>query len=172
MNAASTSEPIRTNKSQIETLLDQVQKLRDQVQPAERDSEFKAMEQELATARYDREVMKRERDEAKAELAKVKNDVAWTMEKLLIKDIFQLRGSNEVRAAEEGWLPLFNDPKDTQRIEWINKHGRVGIGAEQWTIAIPHHLTTDETLPTPYNIRHIIDLARISMEPELLKVSP
>ena len=148
-------------KVQIDELLAQVRQLQTQVQPADRDAEFKQMESDRAKALYEANVMRKERDEALAELAKVKAAVAWTMGKLRIKDIMFMKGE-EIGCSGEGWLPLDYDPKDTERVEWINANGRAGASDDHWLIAIPHHLTLEEELPQPYNIRHIIDLSRAS----------
>lgn len=148
-----------SDKSQIEELLTQVQRLRDQVQVADRDAEFKEMEHALSVARCEAMQARRERDAAVAELARVKADVAWTMGKLRIKDIMMMKGE-DVACAGEGWLPFNYHPQDTELIEWINAHGRAGASDDHWLIAIPHHLTLQEHLPEPYNIRHIINLSR------------
>jgi hypothetical protein len=153
-----------TNTDQIDTLLRQVQELRDQVRPVSRDAEFDAMEKRMETALRQAKEAVKEKDLAVAELAKVKADVAWTMKQLRIKDLMFMRGSN-MPCAEEGWLPLNRDPKDTDRIEWINAHGRIGAGDAHWLVSIPHNIALDTAeLPRPYNIRHIIDL---SMGPSL-----
>lgn len=144
----------------IDDLLEQVQALKAAAQPANRDAEFQAMERELYRARCDADVARKERDAAVAELAKVRADAAWTMQGLRIADIMMLRGSKDMACAGEGFLPFDYDPEDTKRIEWINAHGRAGAGSEHWLISVPHHLTMEEHLPQPYNVRHILDLSR------------
>lgn len=147
-----------SERVEIEALLDQVQKLRDQIRPADRDVEFVAMERRMEDAVRDAERAREERDEAVAELEKLKHDVAWTMEKLLVKDFLFFRGQ-KFPCCDEGWLPLHLDPKDTERIEWINANGRIGASDEHWLISVPHHLDLESaSLPQPYNIRHILDL--------------
>lgn len=150
---------------QIDNLLRQVQELRDQVQPVSRDEEFKSMETRLRQAEGKQAEAEKERDAAIAELAKVKSDVAWTMEKLQIRDLMFMRGS-KIPCAGEGWLPLFDDPKDSKRIEWINSECRIGAGNQHWLLSIPHNLNLDDAeLPTPYNIRDIIDLSMKLSQP-------
>ena len=145
---------------QIEVLLREVQKLRDQVNPVSRDDAFEDMEKRLETALWKAEEAVKEKDNAIAELEKLKADVAWTMKKLRIRDLMFMRGSS-MPCAEEGWLPLFIDNKDTERIEWINAHGRAGASNEHWLVSLPHSMDLDTAeLPSPYNIRHIIDLSR------------
>ena len=146
--------------NKIDELLTEVQKLREAQTIPNRDTAFMEMESELSKARLEMNRLRKERDAMKSELEKVKSDVAWTMGKLQIRDLFRLRGSIEIPCAGEGWLPLGRDPEDTARIEWINSHGRAGIGADHWLIAIPHRLTTEEEMTELYNVRHIIDLSR------------
>lgn len=148
-----------SNTDQIEALLLQVQQLRNQIRPVSRDEEFKSMESRMEKAIWKAQEAEKERDLAVAELAKVKSDVAWTMEKLRIKDLMFMRGT-DISCAGEGWLPLNRDPKDTERIEWINSNCRIGVSNNHWLLSIPHNLNLDTAeLPTPYNIRHIIDLS-------------
>jgi hypothetical protein len=146
----------------IEKLLREVESLRDQVQARDRDEEMQAMEAERDRAVRERDIAAQERDRAVAELAKVKADVQWTMGNLLVSDLLYYRsGDPDIgAAAQEGWLPLSYDPEDTARLEWINKHGRLGVSDHHITIALTHGLTLQERLPCPYNIRHWIDLLR------------
>lgn len=148
------------DKSKIDALLAEVQSLRDSVQVPDRDEEFREMEVELGRAKYAANVAIEERDAARAELAKVKADIAWTMDKLRIVDLFGLRGSEDIPATGEGYLPFDYDPEDTRRIEWVNAHGRVGAGQSGWHVALPCNIDVDGRIPDPYNVRHIIDLAR------------
>ena len=101
-----------------------------------------------------------ERDAALADLAQVKRDIGWTMEKLKIKDL--ICNSDAVPAAQDGWLPLWQPAhEDSDRLAWINQHGRTSLGSGVFVIALPHGgMSEDATLPEPYNIRHIIDLCR------------
>jgi hypothetical protein len=149
-----------SNEDQIERLLSEVQSLRDNVTARDRDEEMATMERELNKANSDCARATKERDDAVAELAKVKHDIQWTMGHLLIRDI--IMHGKDIPLAGEGWLPLNYDPEDTTRIEWINAHGRAGCGANDWLIAIPHRLVGDETIPQPYNFRHLLDLSRKS----------
>jgi len=153
----------------IDKLLQQVQALRDQTHARDRDEEMQEMERQLnaATSKCDQAV--RERDDAVAELAQVKSDIQWTMGKLLVSDLlyFQSGDPDIGGAAQEGWLPLSYDPEDTNRIEWINKHGRIGISDHHISINLSHTLTLEEKLPCPYNIRHWIDLLRKFVSAEL-----
>jgi hypothetical protein len=103
---------------------------------------------------------KQERDAAVAELVKVKRDVEWTMGQTKISDI--LFNSDPVPTAQDGWLPLWKaENVDSDRLAWINKHGRTCLGSGVFVVVLPHGGdVSDETLPEPYNIRHIVDICR------------
>jgi len=146
--------------SKIDELLREVEKLRDEHQTPTRDAEFQHMEHAMCAAKMEASVLRKERDELRADIEKLRRDVARTMDKLRIADLFRLRGSETVPCAEEGWLPLSYDPEDTKRIEWLNEHGRASASPDSWLVAFPHRLTMSENLPTPYNVRHLIDLSR------------
>lgn len=101
-----------------------------------------------------------ERDAAISALEKVKRDVAWTMHDLKIKDL--IFNSDPIPTSAPGHVEqLFQDPDDSVRIAWLNANGRVCLGSECFLIGLPHGGDpSDEPLPTPYNIRHIIDICR------------
>lgn len=103
---------------------------------------------------------KQERDAAVAELAKVKRDVEWTMGQTKISDV--LFNSDQVPSAQDGWLPLWKpENADSDRLAWINQHGRTSLGQGVFLVILPHGGdVADETLPEPYNIRHIVDICR------------
>lgn len=145
--------------AQIGELLKQVQALQAKVKPVDTEAKLKQMEHDRARALYEANALRKERDQAAADLQKLRADVAWTMERLRIKDLFRM-STFEIPAAAEGWLPLDRDPEDTVRIEWLNKHARSGIGDDHWIISLPHRLTLQESMPEVYNVRHIIDLCR------------
>ena len=101
-----------------------------------------------------------DRDKAREELEKVKQAVDWTMQHLKISDLFGT-GSGEIPAAAQGWLPgMSSDNSDTERLDWVNKHGRVMLGQNGFVICLPAHISGEATLPDIYNVRHIIDLSR------------
>jgi hypothetical protein len=155
----------------LEALIEQL-RAKAEANPADADARVIKAEQDAAAAEnersravYDRNVMQGERDAALKELAKVKADVGWMMDKLQIRDLFRLRGGEDVPCAAEGWLPNFGtDPEDSARIKFVNEHGRVGGSTGHWIISIPHNIDLDTaTLPDVYNFRHIIDLSRASL---------
>lgn len=100
----------------------------------------------------------RERDQAREELAKVKRDIGWMMGQALISDV--------IFCSDDVPLPppyeMKPDSEDTARLAWINEHGRVSMGSESFVVAFDHGggEIGSATLPTPYNIRHLIDLVR------------
>jgi hypothetical protein len=145
---------------EIQELIDRVQQLKETVEPTNRDEAFKAMEDRLDRAEGLREQAEKERDAAIAEMEQVKADIGWTMRALRVRDLLFMRGE-KAPASGEGWIPhLFTDPRDGERLEWINQHGRVGGSNDHWLISIPHHIDLETaTLPTPHNIRDIIDVS-------------
>lgn len=152
-------------KEQIEALLAQVQDLQSKVTPPDRDAEIAALRKEAADASCLRARVERERDLAVKELADLKASIAWTMDKLQIRDMFRAKSEIEdIPASAEGWLPFTNDFQDTPRLEFINHHGRVGVGQHnQFVIVLPSKVPLmEETIPEIYNIRHIIDICRKS----------
>ncbi|MCC7374286.1 MAG: hypothetical protein IT581_06505 [Verrucomicrobiales bacterium] len=109
------------------------------------------------------DVVRSERDQALKEIADLRRDAQWTMGHLKIADIFNTNPN--LPAAEEGWLPLWKpdvEGADRKRLEFINTHGRVSLGSNVFVIALPilRAFSDDATIPTPYNIRHIIDLCQ------------
>jgi len=101
----------------------------------------------------------RERDQAREELAQVKRDIGWMMGQALISDI--IMHADEVPCTQPSYQML-PDPEDTARLAWMNEHGRVSMGSESFVVAFDHGGGDigSATLPTPYNIRHLIDLVR------------
>jgi hypothetical protein len=154
-----------SNSSDIDRLLEEVRALKARTEPADLQGELAAAREERDRAISHREQAERARDAAVAELANVKASVAWTMQKLRIKDLLFMRGE-PVPAAHEGWLPGWgNDPEDTARIAWINQHGRVSYHDQSWSISIPHHIVAEQSfVPEVYNFRHIVDLCRLPAE--------
>jgi hypothetical protein len=117
------------------------------------------------------------RDAAIEELNKTKAAIDWTMGKLLVKDLFRIRGSEEMPVAAPDFLPGFDsDPADTERIDFINKHGRVSVGQHgQFCFVLDTglHLGSeqgnaelDAQFPDIYNFRHFVDVCRKSKEPK------
>ncbi len=122
----------------------------------------------IETAEALRDEAIRERDAALAELAKIKHDIQWTMGKLRIADIIMHTGSDE---SGEGRYrgPLTPDPEDTPRMDWFNRHGRVSLGNGSFCVAFDYQSDIENAeVPTPYNIRHLLDLCRKDLfaEPE------
>ena len=101
----------------------------------------------------------RERDQARDELAQVKRDIGWLMGKALISDV--IMHSSDVPAGQPPY-EMKPDSEDTARLAWINEHGRVSMSSESFVVAFDHGggEIGSATLPTPYNIRHLIDLVR------------
>lgn len=117
----------------------------------------------------------RERDEAIEELNKTKAEIDWTMGKLRVNDLFRIRGSEEIPVASPDFLPgLFSDPQDTDRVDYINKYGRVSAGQNgQWFFVLDTglHLGSeqgnaelDAQFPDVFNFRHFVDVCRKSKE--------
>lgn len=130
--------------------------MRDQVTQDLDHLRIERLERELETAIS-------ERDKAIRELAEVRRDAQWTMGHLKIADI--LNTGVDAPAAGDGWLPLWKadpDGADRKRLEFINTHGRVALGNGNFLVALPilRAIGDDATIPTPYNIRHIIDLCQ------------
>ena len=152
--------------SKIDELLAEVQRLKAATEPADEAGLVKAANAERDAALAARARAIDERDKAVAELQKVKAAVEWTMGKLLIKDIVMLR-SPELPAAEWGWLAGFgSDPEDTQRVAWINRHGRMSLGDSHILFSLPHSFTGEDTFPEVYNFRHFVDLCRRTHRPQ------
>lgn len=142
-------------QEKLSQLVDEVRALQDQVEAPNRDEEFQRLQCERNQA-------VRERDQAIKELADTKAAVEWLMGKILIKDLFGTN-STDIPSAAEGWLPMTYNPRDTERLEWINKNGRTGINqGNDFIIVLPSKISTEETIPEIYNIRDIIDLCRKS----------
>lgn len=120
-----------------------------------RTAEARVAQSEVLAAEY-----KQERDQALAELEKLKRDIGWTMGPGKISDL--IFNSDPIPASESGYsAPAGGDPADAERFAWINLHGRVCLGSECFLIALPHGGSpADESIPTPYNIRDIIDVCR------------
>ena len=57
---------------------------------------------------------------------------------------------------------MLPDTEDTARLAWLNEHGRVSMGDQCFVVAFNHGGGDigNKTLPTPYNIRHLLDLCR------------
>lgn len=134
-------------------------------------SEYQTFEQRqieakinAAEARADE--AERRAEAAAAELTKVKRDIGWMMEHGLIRDIIFM--SDSIPAGEQPYS-MAPDPEDTDRLRWLNEFGRVSIGDGVFTVAFPHCGDVgNETLPTPYNIRHLLDLCRIHFSRSLV----
>jgi hypothetical protein len=128
--------------------------------------EIQAANRRVAAAESREAEAIRLRDQALAELAKVKRDVGWMMGKTLIRDI--IMNSNETPAAEPPYK-MSPEPEDTERLSWINEHGRVSLGDSIFLVVIPHAgIPGDATIPTPYNIRHLTDLCRASVAKNII----
>jgi hypothetical protein len=121
--------------------------------------EKKMERQRIEAAEAREETAKRERDAAVAELEKVKSDIGWMMKHALIRDIiFQ---SEPIPAGEKPYQ-MQPDDEDTDRLRWLNENGRVSMGSGCFTLSFNHGGGDigSQTLPTPYNIRHLLDLCR------------
>lgn len=127
-------------------------------------------ERRIAQLMTELDALQKERDAALKELADTKAAIDWTMGKLKICDLFRPPGSIDIPAAAEGWLPFGSDFQDTARLDWINQHGRVGVGQHnQFVIVLDSAHSGDDTLPEVYNIRHILDLCRTTSAPRAAK---
>lgn len=145
----------------ISALVEEVQSLRDKVKSETRDEEVDRLRAETVRAKYSESEAIKARDQAVKELASVKAAIAWTMSDLRISDYFG-NGSENIPCAADGWLPFSNDFQDSPRMDWINKHGRIGVGQQnQFVLALPSKIPiVDQEIPTVYNIRHLIDICR------------
>ena len=115
------------------------------------------VERRIALAESRANALERERDAALAELAKVKADVKWCMEKGIIRDVF----GSAAATREDCGGPFADDGQDGARLEYLNGHARVWLGDGVFCLAIPHPgAVGDVTVPVPYNIRHILDICR------------
>lgn len=98
-----------------------------------------------------------ERDQARAELAKVKRDIGWMMGQGLIADYIM---QSDTIPAGTGHV-LVDDGQDTDRMRWLNEMGRVSLGNGRFVMSFPHGIDFEnQEIPEPYNIRHLIDLCR------------
>jgi len=149
--------------SELERIAAELASLREKTQPLDKDSEYKRLEREATLAKREANEAKKERDEAVAELAKVKADIQWMMGKLMMRDIM-FKCGEDLPCAADGYLEaMFADPKDAKRLDWINRHGRLGFHSHNLLIALPHMIdTNDATVPEIYTIRHFIDLCMLS----------
>lgn len=112
----------------------------------------------LARAEGRAEAAERERDKAKEELEKVKRDIGWTMDYLRIADI--IMHSDDIPVGQDPSTHLKPDPEDTARLDFFNKFGRASLGNGSFCFAVDVSGIDDAELPTPYNVRHIIDICR------------
>ena len=100
----------------------------------------------------------RERDQALKELLETRAAVDWTMKQLKIADVIM---QSDERLPAGATMPA--DGEDTARLDYLNQHCRVGLGGASnvFIIALPlDWASTDDQIPVPFNIRHIIDLCR------------
>ena len=98
-----------------------------------------------------------DRDQARAELAKVKRDIGWMMGQGLIADYVM---QSDTIPAGTGHI-LVEDEQDTARLRWLNEQGRVSLGNGRFVVSFPHGIGVEnQEIPEPYNIRHLIDLCR------------
>lgn len=112
-------------------------------------------EQKIERAEARAASAERERDASRAELAQVKRDVQWCMDHAIIRDIIMKSDQLEFG----GDKPI--DDQDSARLDYVNHHGRVCMGDGVFLIAIPIRGSTDSTVPVPFNVRHILDVARL-----------
>ena len=100
---------------------------------------------------------------AEHELNRLKAAMDWTMQGLQIRDLLRTTfKGEEFPASAEGFLPFNYEPEDTKRLEWINRHGRVGGGDTGFFIVLPvanMHAAAEQGIPDIYNIRCMIDTA-------------
>lgn len=146
--------------SKIAELAAELEKLQAENVALDRDEEIAVLRERAETSEAKAETSLRAQEAAEKELAEVKAAIEWTLGKLQIKDLFRARDSVEIGCAAEGWLEgLASDPRDTKRIDWINKYGRFGVGQDnQFVLVIPSGFT-DEEVPAIYNVRHFIDVS-------------
>jgi hypothetical protein len=141
-------------------IIEEIKKLEDKQESfADRDAEIAALVNRVKIAEAAAEKAAHAQRQAEEELDATKAAIEWTLGKLQIKDLFRARDSVEIGCAAEGWLEgLTADPRDTKRIDWINKFGRFGVGQDnQFVLVLPSGFT-DEEVPPIYNVRHFIDV--------------
>jgi hypothetical protein len=149
-----------TASTKIAELLAEVEKLQSETSANDHTVEIAAAIERADRAEAAAEDAKRAQLAAEKELAETKAAIAWTMGKLKIKDLFGARDSIQIGCAADGWLEgLTADPQDTKRIDFINKHGRLGIGQDnQFVFVLPSFVNIEEEIPAIYNARHFIDI--------------
>lgn len=115
--------------------------------------------QRMEAAEQRAEEAQLQRDAAIEELANVKRHIGWMMEKTLIRDIIMQGDPGPAGQPPYEMLP---DTEDTARLAWLNEHGRVSMGDQCFVVAFNHGGGDigNTTFPTPYNIRHLLDLCR------------
>lgn len=141
-------------------IIEEIKKLEEQkASPVDRDAELANLRNRAEIAEAAAGKASCAQREAEQELATLKAAIEWTMGKLQIKDLFRARDSVELGCAAEGWLEgLTADPRDTKRIDWINKFGRFGVGQDNQFVFVLPSAFTDEEVPAIYNARHFIDV--------------
>lgn len=129
----------------------------------------KLAKREVEAAQSQRDVALRDLEEARAELAKVKADVKWCMDRCIIADF--IMHSDPAPASEPGYVERPH-PSDSDLVAWLNKNARVSLGESSFVIAFDHGgVDADAQIPTPYNLRDLVGVClalrgEVAVEPQ------